>query len=104
MYHLKVSLHKDSPLGDAVLECYTCGCRNVFLLGFVRSKTQNVVVLLCRMCVEGSSQASMLKDADWNISMWETVVKERMFLSVCHNMISDQYVVIYSGWQVHQAR
>ncbi len=31
----EVQLHKDSPLGDAVLECYASGTRNVFALGFV---------------------------------------------------------------------
>ena len=28
-------LHPDSPLGETILECYNCGCRNVFLLGFI---------------------------------------------------------------------
>ncbi|GFH33698.1 uncharacterized protein HaLaN_33106, partial [Haematococcus lacustris] len=27
--HKEVQLHKDSPLGDAVLECYASGSRNV---------------------------------------------------------------------------
>jgi len=31
-------LHKDSPLGDAMLECYSCASRNVFALGFVPVK------------------------------------------------------------------
>jgi len=31
----QVCLHPDSPLGETVLECYNCGCRNVFLLGFI---------------------------------------------------------------------
>jgi len=30
--HKEVSLHADSPLGETILECYNCGCRNVFLL------------------------------------------------------------------------
>ena len=33
--HRAVCLHADSPLGETVLECYNCGCRNVFLIGFV---------------------------------------------------------------------
>ncbi len=32
-----------SPLGDSVLECYNCGCRNVFLLGFIPAKSESVV-------------------------------------------------------------
>jgi regulator of nonsense transcripts 1 len=46
--HKEVSLHANSPLGDTTLECYNCGCRNVFLLGFIPAKTESVVVLLCR--------------------------------------------------------
>lgn len=39
----EVALHKDSPLGDAVLECYASGNRNVFALGFVPVKSENTV-------------------------------------------------------------
>lgn len=46
--HKEVSLHADSPLGETILECYNCGCRNAFLLGFIPAKTESVVVLLCR--------------------------------------------------------
>ena len=44
----EVSLHKDSPLGDTLLECYNCGNKNVFGLGFMSTKEETVVVLLCR--------------------------------------------------------
>ncbi len=44
----EVKLHKDSPLGDTVLECYVTGSRNVFALGFVPVKSENTVVLLSR--------------------------------------------------------
>lgn len=46
--HREVTLHSDGPLGETVLECYSCGIRNVFLLGFIPSKADSVVVLLCR--------------------------------------------------------
>lgn len=46
--HKEVQLHADSPLGETILECYNCGCRNVFLLGFIPAQTESVVVLLCR--------------------------------------------------------
>ncbi len=39
----EVALHKDSPLSDAVLECYASGNRNVFALGFVPVKSENTV-------------------------------------------------------------
>lgn len=47
-------LHPDSPLGETILECYNCGSRNLFLMGFVPAKADSVVVLLCRVCVEGA--------------------------------------------------
>jgi regulator of nonsense transcripts 1 len=46
--HKEVVLHAESPLGDTTPECYTCGSKNVFLLGFIPAKSDTVVVLLCR--------------------------------------------------------
>lgn len=46
--HREVTLHGDGPLGETVLECYSCGTRNVFVLGFIPAKADSVVVLLCR--------------------------------------------------------
>jgi hypothetical protein len=44
----EVQLHKDSSLGEAVLECYASGNKNVFSLGFVPVAGDNTVVLLAR--------------------------------------------------------
>ena len=41
-----VSLHPESPLGETVLECYNCGCRNVFLLGFIPVRASWVCLFL----------------------------------------------------------
>lgn len=38
--HREVSLHKDGPLGDMVLECYVTGSRNAFNLGFIPCKAR----------------------------------------------------------------
>lgn len=46
--HREVTLHADGPLGETVLECYSCAVRNVFVLGFIPAKSDSVVVLLCR--------------------------------------------------------
>ena len=46
--HKEVKMHKDSPLGDILLDCYNCFNRNIFLLGFIPAKSDSVVVLLCR--------------------------------------------------------
>jgi regulator of nonsense transcripts 1 len=75
--HKEVTLHENSPLGDTVLECYNCGCRNVFLLGFIPAKTDSIVVLLCRSpCLN----AGALKDTNWDLSQWLPLIEDRCFL------------------------
>ncbi|ORY31278.1 RNA helicase-domain-containing protein [Naematelia encephala] len=46
--HKEVVLHKESALGETIPECYNCGSKNVFMLGFIPAKSDTVVVLLCR--------------------------------------------------------
>ena len=73
----EVSLHQDSPLGETTLECYNCGCRNVFLLGFIPAKADSVVVLLCR---QPCATQSVAKDQSWDVTQWSPLVKDREFL------------------------
>eukprot|EP01027_Heterolobosea_sp_BB2_P017330 GEZU01024570.1.p1 GENE.GEZU01024570.1~~GEZU01024570.1.p1 ORF type:complete len:1077 (+),score=269.79 GEZU01024570.1:179-3232(+) len=73
----EVALHPKSPLGETVLECYNCGCRNVFLLGFIPAKNDSVVVLLCREpCLHNNN----LKDTDWDTTQWLPLIQDRRFL------------------------
>ncbi|CAN7028274.1 unnamed protein product [Brassica oleracea var. botrytis] len=65
--HKEVCLHRDSPLGDTILECYNCGCRNVFLLGFISATTDSVVVLLCR---DPCLYVNALNDLNLDLSQW----------------------------------
>lgn len=73
--HTSVSLHEDSGLGDTTLECYNCGKQNVFNLGFISAKQDQVVVMLCRL------PCSQLKDSNWDSSNWKPLIEERQFLS-----------------------
>ncbi|KAG5847945.1 hypothetical protein ANANG_G00131630 [Anguilla anguilla] len=83
----EVALHKDGPLGETVLECYNCGCRNAFLLGFIPAKADSVVVLLCRQpCASQSS----LKDINWDSSQWQPLIQDRCFLSWLVKIPSEQ--------------
>lgn len=76
--HREVTLHGDGPLGETVLECYSCGVRNVFILGFIPAKADSVVVLLCRQpCAAQSS----LKDMSWDQEQWKPLISDRCFLS-----------------------
>jgi len=72
----EVQLHPDSPLGDTTLECYNCGQRNVFLLGFCPAKQDSVVVLLCRVCLN----SGVGKDQNWELSSWQPLIEDRQFL------------------------
>ncbi|XP_064459789.1 regulator of nonsense transcripts 1-like [Ornithodoros turicata] len=75
--HKEVTLHRDGPLGETVLECYSCACRNVFLLGFIPAKADSVVVLLCRHpCAAQSS----LKETSWDPDQWKPLIQDRSFL------------------------
>lgn len=83
----EVTLHKDGPLGETVLECYNCGCRNVFLLGFIPAKADSVVVLLCR---NPCATLSNLKDMNWDPSQWQPLIQDRQFLSWLVKVPTDQ--------------
>ncbi|KAL0226853.1 hypothetical protein P9112_014177 [Eukaryota sp. TZLM1-RC] len=73
--HKEINLHPDSPLGDTILECYSCGCRNIFLLGFVPAKGEHVVVLLCREpCL------SRTKNPDWSLDKWLPLITDKALL------------------------
>ncbi|TYJ19715.1 hypothetical protein E1A91_A09G210700v1 [Gossypium mustelinum] len=85
--HKEVCLHKDSPLGETILECYNCGCRNVFLLGFISAKTESVVVLLCR---EPCLNVNAFKDMNWDLSQWCPLIDDRCFLQWLVKVPSEQ--------------
>ena len=70
----EIQLHKDSPLGDAKCECYQCGSTNVFLLGFIPAKKEEIVVLLCRdPCLRDGA----LKDSEWDLTQWSPLIRIR---------------------------
>lgn len=80
--HKAVALHESSPLGDSVLECFSCGARNVFLLGFVPCKQDNIVVLICREpCLASNNVGSLKDDPNWDLSLWQSLIEERSFVS-----------------------
>lgn len=75
--HKEVALHPDSPVGDATLECYNCGCKNIFLLGYIKSKEDDVIVLLCRQPCAFNAP----KESDWNVDAWTPLIGDRRLLS-----------------------
>lgn len=75
--HKAVRLHPESPLGDTVPECYSCGSKNPFLLGFIPAKGNAVVVLLCR---NPCAHAPSSKDMQWDTAQWSPLIQDRAFL------------------------
>ncbi|GAA6060133.1 hypothetical protein JCM10212_001430 [Sporobolomyces blumeae] len=76
--HKEVTLHAESPLGETTPECYACGAKNVFILGFIPAKSDTVVVLLCRQpCAAMQSS----KDIVWDTTQWSPLIEDRSFLS-----------------------
>ncbi|EST09860.1 RNA helicase UPF1, UPF2-interacting domain protein [Kalmanozyma brasiliensis GHG001] len=76
--HKEVCLHSESPLGETTPECYNCGAKNVFLLGFIPAKSETVVVLLCRQPCAAMSNS---KDIIWDTSQWSPLIEDRCFLT-----------------------
>lgn len=85
--HKEVQLHPSSTLGDTVLECYNCGTKNVFILGFIPAKSDTVVVLLCRQPCAAMPSA---KDMNWDISRWQPLIEDRCFLPWLVQQPTDQ--------------
>ncbi|KAJ2597235.1 ATP-dependent RNA helicase, partial [Coemansia sp. RSA 1804] len=76
-HHKEVQLHPDGQLGDTILECYNCGVRNVFSLGFIPAKGDTIVVILCRPCASAPSS----KDVMWDTIQWQPLIHERQLIS-----------------------
>lgn len=71
--HREVCLHAESMLGETTPECYNCGVKNVFLLGFIPAKSETVVVLLCR---QPCAAIPTSKDIVWDTSQWAPLIDE----------------------------
>lgn len=76
--HKEVILHKDGPLGETVLECYSCGSKNIFILGFIPAKIDSVVVLLCRQPC--APQTSTINDMNCDPEQWKPLISDRCLL------------------------
>ena len=73
----RVRLHEDGPLGDSTIECYNCGNANVFNIGSLPTKGQDVVVLLCRVCL---GETGALKEQGWEVDRWSALVQDKEFV------------------------
>ena len=66
------------------MECYNCGCRNVFVLGFIPAKADSIVVLLCRwVWVVGSSLWVCVWVVGGSLWVWVWVVGSSLWVCGC---------------------
>eukprot|EP00056_Hartaetosiga_gracilis_P013196 m.216508 g.216508 ORF g.216508 m.216508 type:complete len:1084 (+) comp13806_c1_seq1:31-3282(+) len=72
-----VKFHKDSSIGDTVLECYNCDTKNVFSLGFVTATADELVVMLCRQCTQDQGN----KEEIWDVKEWKPLIVDRCFVT-----------------------
>ena len=75
--HQEISLHPRGVVSDTTLECYCCGIKNIFLLGFVPAQTDSVVVLMCR---QPCSLKSSTKELSWNPEQWLPLISGHSIL------------------------
>ncbi|XP_042439835.1 regulator of nonsense transcripts 1 homolog isoform X1 [Zingiber officinale] len=93
--HKEVLLHKDSPLGESILECYNCGCRNVLLLGFTSAATRSGFVILCR---EPCLNVNVLRGMNCDLSQWRPIIDDGCFLPWFIKVPSEQEQL--RAWQI----
>ena len=75
--HKEIMLHPESATGDSVAECYQCGNRNIFTLGFVPAMEDSMVILLCRApCANEAG-----KDGEWDPTRWMPLIEDKALLS-----------------------
>lgn len=72
--HREVRLHPDSEFSDTILECYNCGSKNVFVLGFIPDEANACYVLICRDVCLGQNS---IKDMGWDPHQWEPLVSDK---------------------------
>ncbi|KAI6203022.1 hypothetical protein M3Y94_00508800 [Aphelenchoides besseyi] len=75
--HREVALHPEGQLGQTDLECFNCGSRNVFLLGFLKAKTDSVVVMLCRIPCASLAQ----KNSNFDAEEWKPLIQDHQIVS-----------------------
>ncbi|CAB3407987.1 unnamed protein product [Caenorhabditis bovis] len=88
--HKEAYLHEDSPCGDNQLECYICGSKNVFQLGFIPAKTDPAVMILCR---SPCSYHVDTKDPSWQSDQWKPLIAEKQLISWIVNTPSEDQVM-----------
>ena len=86
-------MHPECDLKDINLECHTCRCTNIFLLGYTPAKTEFYAILLCREpCLRYLRQKESVYDAD----NWQPLIENKALL---HHFVREP-----TEFEVRQSR
>jgi len=83
VFHLTKSKHKEvfvsekSQVGEMVLECYNCNCKNIFLLGFLESKEGDSGFILCR---EPCLTTCKIEEEKFEKSKWVPLINDKKLM------------------------
>lgn len=72
--HKELQVHPASDLKDSPLECYQCGSKNMFLLGFISAKTEWCIILLCREPCLNKMQS---QDSNFDTANWQPLIENK---------------------------
>lgn len=78
--HKEFILHPESEHGETILECYVCGNKNCFLLGFVpiKNSEDSQVIIICRgNCLN----LREFNDLLWEIDEFTPLIEEKMIVN-----------------------
>ena len=83
-----IAVHNDNMLGNVSFECYHCGSRNVFQLGFIpRRDDQTNLILYCRQpCLD------KVDAANYDLRNWMPLISNRAFVAWLARSTSDEMV------------
>jgi len=76
--HKEIALHPQSELKDSKLECHSCQCTNIFLLGFMPAKTEAYIILLCR---EPCLRQISAKENAYDTENWKPLIENKALIS-----------------------
>lgn len=110
--HKQIQLHKESVLGDIILECFFCSKRNIFALGFApyRANQNNELIICCRKFNCATSET--ISTHDLNPNEWEPLIKEKRLIefilptqpiSETKGFLNPTVKAIYEFEQAHES-
>ena len=75
--HKEIYVSKESPVGEMVMECYNCSCKNIFLLGFLESKEKGEGFIICR---EPCLTTCKVEDNFFDKTKWVPLISGKIIL------------------------